>query len=123
MAKSDMLFRMKADTSGYDANIAKARRQLDQFKRDNLTAGGALKQLSGTLMSTAAKFASVTAAVGALGMAFKNNIETARNFEKSMSQLSSLTGMGELMKNGCTTVFDHHYVFPAGAGDLIGAQV
>lgn len=93
MAKSDVLVRMKADTTGYDANIAKARRQLDQFKRDNLTAGGALKQLSGTLMSTAAKFASVTAAVGALGMAFKNNIETARNFEKSMSQLSSLTGM------------------------------
>ena len=37
-------------------------------------------------------------------------------------RLSSLVGMGELMKNGCTTVFDHHYVFPQGAGDLIGAQ-
>lgn len=35
---------------------------------------------------------------------------------------SSKSGMGELMKNGCTTVFDHHYVFPQGAGDLIGAQ-
>ena len=93
MAKSDVLVRIKADTTGYDPNIAKARRQLDQFKRDNLTAGGAIKQLSGSLMSAAAKFASVTAAVGALGMAFKNNIETARNFEKSMSQLSSLTGM------------------------------
>ena len=31
--------------------------------------------------------------------------------------------MGELMKHGCTTCFDHHYVFPAGAGDLIGAQL
>ena len=30
--------------------------------------------------------------------------------------------MGELMKHGCTTCFDHHYVFPAGAGDLLGAQ-
>ena len=37
-------------------------------------------------------------------------------------RLSSMVGMGELMKNGCTTVFDHHYVFPANAGDLIGAQ-
>lgn len=37
-------------------------------------------------------------------------------------RLSSLTGMGELMKNGCTTVFDHHYVFPKNAGDLIAAQ-
>jgi len=36
--------------------------------------------------------------------------------------LSSAVGMGELMKNGCTTVFDHHYVFPANAGDLLGAQ-
>ena len=36
--------------------------------------------------------------------------------------LSSSIGMGELMKNGCTTVFDHHYVFPKNAGDLIGAQ-
>lgn len=26
--------------------------------------------------------------------------------------LSSLIGMGELIKNGCTTCFDHHYVFP-----------
>ncbi len=37
-------------------------------------------------------------------------------------RLSSLTGLGELMKNGCTTVFDHHYVFPSGGGDLLGAQ-
>lgn len=37
-------------------------------------------------------------------------------------RLSSLTGMGELMKNGCTTVFDHHYVFPSQTGDLIAAQ-
>jgi cytosine/adenosine deaminase-related metal-dependent hydrolase len=37
-------------------------------------------------------------------------------------RLSSLVGMGELLKHGCTTCFDHHYVFPAGAGDLTGAQ-
>ncbi len=36
--------------------------------------------------------------------------------------LSSLSGMGELMKYGCTTCFDHHYVFPHGTGDLLGAQ-
>ena len=45
-----------------------------------------------------------------------------KNLNEDTVYLSSLTGMGELMKNGCTTVFDHHYVFPAGAGDLIGAQ-
>lgn len=37
-------------------------------------------------------------------------------------RLSSLCGMAELMKYGCTTCFDHHYVFPNGAGDLLGAQ-
>ena len=37
-------------------------------------------------------------------------------------RLSSLSGMGELMRYGCTTCFDHHYVFPKGAGDLISAQ-
>lgn len=26
------------------------------------------------------------------------------------------------MKNGCTTVFDHHYVFPNNAGDLLAVQ-
>ncbi|MEG1433249.1 8-oxoguanine deaminase [Eubacterium sp.] len=36
---------------------------------------------------------------------------------------SSMTGMGELMKNGCTTCFDHHYVFPQGKSDgLLEAQ-
>ncbi len=37
-------------------------------------------------------------------------------------RLSSLAGMGELAKYGCTTVFDHHYVFPRDSGDLIAAQ-
>ena len=35
---------------------------------------------------------------------------------------SSLAGMGELAKYGCTTVFDHHYVFPRQGGDLTAAQ-
>jgi cytosine/adenosine deaminase-related metal-dependent hydrolase len=37
-------------------------------------------------------------------------------------RLSTLAGVGELLKYGCTTVFDHHYVFPTGSGDLIAAQ-
>lgn len=35
---------------------------------------------------------------------------------------SSMAGMAELLKTGCTTVFDHHYVFPQGGGDLLEAQ-
>ncbi|MBP5159827.1 MAG: amidohydrolase family protein [Lachnospiraceae bacterium] len=34
-------------------------------------------------------------------------------------RLSTLVGVGELMKTGCTTVFDHHYVFP---GELQGSR-
>ncbi|MCI7733222.1 MAG: 8-oxoguanine deaminase [Dysosmobacter sp.] len=48
--------------------------------------------------------------------------EIWKGLDESVIRLSSLTGMGELMKHGCTTCFDHHYVFPAGAGDLIAAQ-
>jgi cytosine/adenosine deaminase-related metal-dependent hydrolase len=32
-------------------------------------------------------------------------------------------GLAELMTSGCTTVFDHHYVFPRGVGGLIEAQM
>ena len=48
--------------------------------------------------------------------------EIWKNLDEDVVRLSSMTGMGELMKNGCTTCFDHHYVFPARAGDLIAAQ-
>ena len=49
--------------------------------------------------------------------------EIWKNLDAETIRYSSLTGMGELMKNGCTTCFDHHYVFPAGAGDLLGVQL
>lgn len=52
----------------------------------------------------------------------KTLYEIWKNLDETVVRLSSLTGMGELMKYGCTTCFDHHYVFPAGSGDLIGAQ-
>ena len=49
--------------------------------------------------------------------------EIWKNLDEEAVRLSSLTAMGEMMKHGCTTCFDHHYVFPHGAGDLIGVQL
>ena len=49
--------------------------------------------------------------------------EVWKNLNEDTVRLSSLVGMGELLKNGCTTVFDHHYVFPEGAGDLLASQM
>lgn len=129
MAKSDILVRWKADTQNYDSNIAKARRTLDGFVSDNLSAGGAVKQLSSTLVRSVGSFASVTAVAGALSSALRNNIETARGFEKSMSQLSSLTGMtGESLNRlkeysielGSTTTLSASQV--ADAFRMIGSQ-
>lgn len=46
-----------------------------------------------------------------------------RNITPEVIYYSSLTGMGELLKYGCTTCFDHHYVFPAAQPpDLIDQQ-
>ena len=53
----------------------------------------------------------------------KTLYEIWKNLDEDVIRLSSLTGMGELMKHGCTTCFDHHYVFPAHSGDLLGAQL
>lgn len=53
----------------------------------------------------------------------KTLYEIWKNLDETVISFSSLTGMGELMKHGCTTCFDHHYVFPRGTGDLIGAQL
>ena len=49
--------------------------------------------------------------------------EIWRGLTDDMIYYSSLTGMGELLKYGCTTCFDHHYVFPQGrSGFFIDRQ-
>ena len=52
----------------------------------------------------------------------KTLYEIWKNLDEEVVRLSSLAGMCELMKHGCTTCFDHHSVFPNGGGDLLGAQ-
>ena len=49
--------------------------------------------------------------------------EIWKNLDGDAIYLSSVVGMGELLKTGCTTVFDHHYVFPGGnSGALLDSQ-
>ena len=53
----------------------------------------------------------------------KTLYEIWKRIDEDTVRLSSLAGMGELMRYGCTTCFDHHYVFPRNAsGQLIDAQ-
>ncbi|MBQ8622088.1 MAG: 8-oxoguanine deaminase [Oscillospiraceae bacterium] len=43
--------------------------------------------------------------------------EIWKNLEEENIYYSSMTGMGELLKTGCTTILDHHYVFPQGKSE------
>jgi len=43
--------------------------------------------------------------------------------DEEAEHVAARTGLTELALSGCTTVFDHHYVFPRGAGDLIEAEM
>ena len=53
----------------------------------------------------------------------KTLYEIWKRVDEDVVYYSALTGMGELLKTGCTTCLDHHYVFPEGAGDgLLDAQ-
>ena len=52
----------------------------------------------------------------------KTLYEIWKNLDEDVVRYASLVGLGELLKHGCTTCFDHHYVFPRGGGDLPGAQ-
>jgi cytosine/adenosine deaminase-related metal-dependent hydrolase len=48
--------------------------------------------------------------------------EIWKHLDTDVIKNTSMLGMGELLKTGCTTCFDHHYVFPNGSGDLITTQ-
>lgn len=48
--------------------------------------------------------------------------EIWKNLDEDKIRYSSYVGMGELMKSGCTTLFDHHYVFPSNSKNFIDIQ-
>ena len=83
---------MQADTKNYDANIAKAKRSLDQFKRDNLSLGGVLKQSTAQLTAMAAQFMSVYAAVNAAKKVLGDMVSINMQFEQSSANLAAVMG-------------------------------
>jgi cytosine/adenosine deaminase-related metal-dependent hydrolase len=48
---------------------------------------------------------------------------TWARIDDEMVHAAALTGMAELALSGCSTVFDHHYVFPRGVTGLIEAEL
>jgi cytosine/adenosine deaminase-related metal-dependent hydrolase len=43
--------------------------------------------------------------------------------DEPITHAAASAGLGWLARTGCTTTTDHHYVFPSGGGDLLGAEI
>lgn len=43
--------------------------------------------------------------------------------DADLTRSAALGAMGVLARSGCSTVADHHYVFPRGSGDIVGGIV
>jgi 8-oxoguanine deaminase len=43
--------------------------------------------------------------------------------DEDMERAAASAGLATLARSGCTTTTDHHYVFPAGRGDLLAAEI
>ena len=92
MAK-DVIARLKTDTSQWNSGLNQATQAINKFKSDCLSANNVIGGMTKSITSMAASFVGPAAAVGALTTAFRYNVDTAKQFEKSVSELSSLTGM------------------------------
>lgn len=84
MSRGDVLVRMKADVSNYDANIAKARKTLDGFKQDNLTMGGIINQSTKSIVAAAAQYASFAAVLGTVASGFAEAVSTGSAMAREM---------------------------------------
>ncbi len=78
MSRGDVLVRMKADTSSYNAGLASANKTLSQFKQANLTMGGAISQLTKSLTTAAAGYMSLAAAGSAISGMVKESVAMAK---------------------------------------------
>jgi cytosine/adenosine deaminase-related metal-dependent hydrolase len=54
---------------------------------------------------------------------FDHLLPSWKRLDAEAEYAAARTGLAELALSGCTTVFDHHYIFPRGAGGIIEAEV
>jgi len=45
------------------------------------------------------------------------------NLDAEITKTAATGALAWLARTGCTTTTDHHYVFPAGGGDILGAEI
>jgi cytosine/adenosine deaminase-related metal-dependent hydrolase len=48
---------------------------------------------------------------------------TWARIDAGIERAAARAGLAALLKSGCTTASDHHYVFPRGAGDLLAVEI
>jgi cytosine/adenosine deaminase-related metal-dependent hydrolase len=48
---------------------------------------------------------------------------TWAKIDAGIERAAARAGLAALLKSGCTTASDHHYVFPRGAGDLLAVEI
>jgi cytosine/adenosine deaminase-related metal-dependent hydrolase len=48
---------------------------------------------------------------------------TWARLDAGIERAAARAGLAALLKSGCTTASDHHYVFPRGAGDLLAVEI
>lgn len=81
MAKGDVLVRMKADVGNYNANLAAANRTLKNFREENLSLGGVVKNMTRSFTGYAAGLMSIGAVAGKLHETVTEAVQLAKSAE------------------------------------------
>lgn len=125
----NIIVRLLLDTASYDSKIVKAQGGMKRFKRNVALTESGISKLGGTLKNLAGGLG-VGAAFAGVGAAMGDAVRKSMEFEKSMSSLSSLTGLvgddldflkGQAINLGATTTQTASQV--ADAFRLIGSQM
>lgn len=125
----NIIVRLLLDTASYDSKIVKAQGGMKRFKRNVALTEIGVSKLGGTLKSLAGGLGAGAAFAG-VGAAMGDAVRKSMEFEKSMSSLSSLTGLveddldflkGQAINLGATTTQTASQV--ADAFRLIGSQM